>query len=144
MTRPPAADPAATCCGGISPASRAGSRTLRTRRPPSRPPRSPTSDRPPAATPTTRNLRRLVADLRAASSRFAALWDARGVGVHQADRKTVQHPEVGPVTLDCDVLTVPGSDLRVVAYTAAPGSEAADRLKLLAVIGTQAMSGRSG
>ena len=94
--------------------------------------------------PEDASLRRLVADLRAVSSRFAALWDARGVGVHQADRKTVQHPEVGPVTLDCDVLTVPGSDLRIVVYTAAPGSDAADRLKLLAVIGTQAMSGRSG
>ena len=94
--------------------------------------------------PDDANLRRLVADLRAASSRFAARWDARGVGAHQADRKTVQHPEVGPVTLDCDVLTVPGSDLRIVVYTAAPGSDAADRLKLLAVIGTQAMSGRPG
>jgi hypothetical protein len=42
--------------------------------------------------PDDANLRRLVADLRAASSRFAALWDARGVGVHQADRKTRPAP----------------------------------------------------
>ena len=93
--------------------------------------------------PDDANLRRLVADLRAASGRFAALWEARGVGIHQADRKTIEHPDVGPVTLDCDVVTVPGSDLRIVAYTAAPGSDAASRLKLLAVIGTQAMAGRS-
>jgi hypothetical protein len=65
------------------------------------------------------NLRRLVADLCAASGRFAALWEARAVGAHQADRKTIEHPEVGPVTLDRDVLTVLGSDLRIVAYTAA-------------------------
>jgi hypothetical protein len=39
--------------------------------------------------------------------------------------------------VDCDVLTVVGSDLRVVAFTAAPGSEDADKLRLLAVLGTQ-------
>ena len=94
--------------------------------------------------PEDAGLRRLVADLCAASSRFAALWEARAVGAHQADRKTIEHPEVGPVTLDCDVLTVQGSDLRIVAYTAASGSAAADRLKLLAVIGTQAMAGHPG
>jgi len=94
--------------------------------------------------PQDAGLRRLVADLCAASSRFAALWKARAVGVHQADHKTIEHPAVGPVTLDCDVLTVPGSDLRIVAYTAPPASDAADQLKLLAVIGTQAMAGRCG
>ncbi len=86
------------------------------------------------------SLRRLVAGLRAASTRFGELWDARAVGTHEADRKTIHHPDVGPLTLDCDVLTVRGSDLRIVAYTAAPGTDAADRLRLLAVIGTQAMA----
>ncbi|WP_374200281.1 hypothetical protein [Streptomyces sp. AC555_RSS877] len=43
-------------------------------------------------------------------------------------------------TFDCDVLVAPGSDLRVVAYTAAAGSDAADRLRLLNVIGTQTMT----
>ena len=41
------------------------------------------------------------------------------------------------MTLDCDVLTVPGSDLRIVAYTAEPGSPDADRLALLSVVGQQ-------
>jgi transcriptional regulator with XRE-family HTH domain len=90
--------------------------------------------------PDDGNLRQLVADLRAASTRFAHLWDTRAVGTHEADRKTVHHPEVGALTLDCDVLTAVGSDLRIVAYTAPPGSEAADKLRLLAVIGTQAMA----
>jgi hypothetical protein len=90
--------------------------------------------------PDDGNLRRLVADLRAASPRFADLWDARAVGTHEMDHKTIRHPEVGPLTLDCDVLTAVGSDLRIVAYTAAPGSDAADKLRLLAVIGTQSMT----
>lgn len=94
--------------------------------------------------PKDMSLRRLIADLRAASTRFAALWDARAVGNHDADHKTIQHPDIGPITLDCDVLTVHGSDLRIVAYTAAPGSAAADKLKLLAVIGTQTMTEHTG
>jgi hypothetical protein len=32
------------------------------------------------------------------------------------------------------------SDLRIVAYTAAPGSEAASKLRLLAVVGTQELA----
>jgi hypothetical protein len=87
--------------------------------------------------PRDAGLRDLVAGLRAASPRFAQLWDSRAVGAHERDRKTVHHPELGPVTVDCDVLTVAGSDLRVVAFTAAPGSEDADKLRLLAVLGTQ-------
>ena len=87
--------------------------------------------------PRDAGLRRLVADLRAASPRFARLWDGRSVGAHERDRKTVHHPELGPITVDCDVLSVPAVDLRVVAFTAAPGSADADKLRLLAVLGTQ-------
>lgn len=87
--------------------------------------------------PRDAGLRRLVADLRAASPRFAQLWDSRSVGTHERDRKTVHHPELGPITVDCDVLSVPAVDLRVIAFTAAPGSEDADKLRLLAVLGTQ-------
>ena len=58
----------------------------------------------------------------------------------ESGAKAIIHPEIGTLTLDCDVLIAAGSDLRVVAYTAAPGSEAAARLGLLDVIGTQAMT----
>ena len=87
--------------------------------------------------PRDAGLRRLVADLRAASPRFARLWESREVGIHERDHKTVHHPELGPITVDCDVLSVPAVDLRVVAFTAAPGSADADKLRLLAVLGTQ-------
>ncbi len=91
--------------------------------------------------PDDDSLRRLVDDLRRASARFAELWQARAVAVRTADRKRIDHPEVGPLTLDCDVCTVQGSDLRVIAYTAEPGSDDAEKLALLRVIGLQAMSG---
>lgn len=51
--------------------------------------------------------------------------------------RTIDHPHVGTLTLDCDVLTVSGSDLRVVVDTAEPGTEDAERLALVTVLGTQ-------
>ncbi|MET9589484.1 helix-turn-helix transcriptional regulator [Streptomyces sp. NPDC006516] len=90
--------------------------------------------------PADLGLRSLVRDLRETSTVFAGLWDSGIVGTHASGTKTVHHPEVGRLTLSCDVLVAAGSDLRVVAYTAAPGSEAAAALGLLDVIGTQAMT----
>jgi transcriptional regulator with XRE-family HTH domain len=87
--------------------------------------------------PDDPRLRQLVADLRAASQRFAELWDSGVVGEHTSSVKTIDHPVVGPITLDCDVVTVAGSDLRIMIYTAEPGSAAAERLSLLDVVGTQ-------
>jgi transcriptional regulator with XRE-family HTH domain len=87
--------------------------------------------------PADHRLRELIAELRARSDRFAELWDSGAVGAHEAARKTIRHPRVGPVTLDCDVLAVAGSDLRIMVYTAEPGTEDAERLALLMVLGTQ-------
>lgn len=56
-----------------------------------------------------------------------------------SERKTIAHPEVGLITLDCDVLTAAGSDLRIVVYTARPGTSDADSLELLRVLGTQTL-----
>ena len=91
--------------------------------------------------PADQQLRCLIRDLRAGSDRFATLWDTGAVGHHEAARKTIDHPRVGPLTLDCDVLSVAGSDLRIMVYTAAPGTEDADRLALLTVLGTQTLTG---
>jgi transcriptional regulator with XRE-family HTH domain len=91
--------------------------------------------------PADRRLRELIAQLRARSVRFAGLWDSGAVGQHQDARKTIDHPEAGALTLDCDVLTVTGSDLRIMVYTAEPGTEDAERLALITVLGTQALSG---
>jgi hypothetical protein len=91
--------------------------------------------------PEDQRLRRLIAELRGNSDRFAELWDSGTVGRHQASRKTVDHPEVGALTLDCDLLSVAGSDLRIMIYTAEPGTQDAERLALLAVLGTQTLVG---
>lgn len=86
--------------------------------------------------PGDARLDRLVRELRGASDAFARHWAARTAATqHTTDRKTVRHPEVGDILLDCDVLIVPGADLRVVTYTAATGSSDAGRLDLLRVTG---------
>ncbi|MDT7617369.1 MAG: hypothetical protein QOF00_4816 [Pseudonocardiales bacterium] len=91
--------------------------------------------------PADQQLQRLVAELRANSDRFTELWDCGTVGHHEAARKTIDHPQVGPLTLDCDVLTVASSDLHIMIYTAEPGTEDAERLALLTVLGNQTLVG---
>jgi transcriptional regulator with XRE-family HTH domain len=78
-------------------------------------------------------LHAMVADLRRTNATFAELWHGAEVGYFHAERKTIDNRHVGPITLDCDVLTAPGTDLRIVAYTAVPGSEDAGKLELLGV-----------
>jgi transcriptional regulator with XRE-family HTH domain len=90
--------------------------------------------------PADAALQALVADLRRISDRFTALWASHAVESPTSSRKTVDHPEVGRMTLDCDVLAVAGHDLRVVVYTAEPGTAEADALALLRVVGTEAFS----
>jgi transcriptional regulator with XRE-family HTH domain len=82
--------------------------------------------------PDDEQLQQLIADLRAASPIFAELWEQRPVAPRRADRKTFEHPEHGPITVDCDILTVRGSDLRLIVYTARPGSPDAEALAQLA------------
>jgi transcriptional regulator with XRE-family HTH domain len=90
--------------------------------------------------PADRELTDMIGALRTSSPEFARLWEGSTVAHHQSERKTVDHPHVGKVELDCDVLSVHGADLRIVVYTAAPGSEAADKLRLLTVLGTETMT----
>lgn len=76
-------------------------------------------------------LHTLIDELRAASPRFEALWKQSPVAVHTSATKTIDHPEAGRLTLDCDVLQVHGSDLRIVVYSAPPGTPDAEALKTL-------------
>lgn len=78
-------------------------------------------------------LRALVEELSVTSPSFRSLWEQGAVGVHVSAKKTIEHPDVGDVTCDCDVLTVPGSSLRLVVYTVATGSVDADKLAFLQV-----------
>ncbi len=90
--------------------------------------------------PDDSGLKALVADLLQSSERFAELWARADVAVRASDTKTIEHPELGSITLDCDVLTVQGCDLRLVVYSAPAGSDAAGKLELLGVVGSRTVS----
>ncbi|MCU1446328.1 MAG: family transcriptional regulator [Cryobacterium sp.] len=85
-------------------------------------------------------LAQLVARLRTASGDFERRWGEARVAEHRSSRKTVTGTAVGPITVDCDVLTVPGGDLRIVVYTVVPGSADEQKLDLLRVTGLQALT----
>jgi transcriptional regulator with XRE-family HTH domain len=81
----------------------------------------------------------LVTELLSGSQEFARLWASHDVCAEPSLCKTFQHPLVGPVTVNCDVLDIADRDQRVVIYTADPGSPSEEALRLLSVIGTQRM-----
>jgi transcriptional regulator with XRE-family HTH domain len=80
-------------------------------------------------------LSELIRVLRAGNRRFAELWAAGTVAAHREDHKTIEHPSVGPVAVDCDVLTDGDSELKIVIMTAAPGSADETKLQLAVIAG---------
>jgi transcriptional regulator with XRE-family HTH domain len=91
--------------------------------------------------PADPRLKQLTRDLAAQSPRFVELWESGAPELHQdfGRRKVIDHPDVGPITLDCDTLIVAADDLRIMIYTAEPETEDAERLSLAIVLGTQAL-----
>lgn len=81
--------------------------------------------------PDDRAVGELIGALCAENPRFEQLWTGYEAAPASPSRKTIIHPALGPITLDCDVLTIDGSDLRVVLYSAEPGSREADLLDRL-------------
>ena len=47
----------------------------------------------------------------------------------------IEHPAVGPIAVDCDVLTDGDADLKIVILTAAPGTEDETKLRLAVLAG---------
>jgi transcriptional regulator with XRE-family HTH domain len=79
----------------------------------------------------------LVHELLERSAEFRELWERHEVGVRRVDRKTFEHPEVGPIEVRCEVLLTEEEDVQFIAYFPAEGTDAAEKLELLRVIGTQ-------
>ncbi|MGN6252772.1 MAG: helix-turn-helix domain-containing protein [Marmoricola sp.] len=82
--------------------------------------------------PRDPRVHRLIAELRATGDRFGELWERNEVEVLHESHKTVEHPDLGVLELDCDILTVDGADLRIMILTATAGTAGADSLALLA------------
>ncbi|MEU6346678.1 helix-turn-helix transcriptional regulator [Streptomyces sp. NPDC046977] len=79
----------------------------------------------------------LVAELRAASTEFAALWATHEVAVRRFATKRFRHPVVGTLELDCEVLVSAEGGQRLILHSAGVGTEAYERLRLLKVVGLQ-------
>ncbi|MDX2813609.1 helix-turn-helix transcriptional regulator [Streptomyces sp. PA03-5A] len=95
-----------------------------------------------AARPDDARAGALVAELRGRSAEFSTLWDEHEVAVRRADVKRFQHPVVGLMELECEVLLSAEHDQRLIVYTARPGSESYERLRLLRVVGLQDLAVR--
>lgn len=76
--------------------------------------------------------------VRRRSPRFETLWDEGRAAAHQSLVKTVHNRLVGDVTLDCDVMTVPDSDIKLVVYSTMASGPNADKLDFLRVGAVQA------
>lgn len=63
-----------------------------------------------ARCPHDPGLRSLLVELRRHSERFAQLWDAHIVEQRRSSTKTIDHPTVGTIELDCDVLHLPDTE----------------------------------
>jgi transcriptional regulator with XRE-family HTH domain len=74
------------------------------------------------------------------SEEFRTLWADHEIGLEPDEVKRFQHPEVGRLDLNCQVLFDPHQSHHLLVYTADPGTESYEKLQLLTVIGAQHMS----
>jgi transcriptional regulator with XRE-family HTH domain len=78
----------------------------------------------------------LVERLRTASADFRRLWAEHEVAVRRADRKTLLHPRVGRLVMDCETLVTPDQGQQLLVLTPAD-TETHERLALLRVLGIE-------
>lgn len=79
--------------------------------------------------PHDTRLASLLEELRAGSEEFRQLWQTHPVHAPGHRAKRLDHPVLGSLRLNCDVLLVPEDDQEVVLITADPGSASARALR---------------
>ncbi|WP_115944680.1 helix-turn-helix transcriptional regulator [Amycolatopsis thermalba] len=79
----------------------------------------------------------LVRVLSKASPEFADLWERHEVAKRFVDHKILVHPQLGEIEVDCQVLFTEDQSQMLLVLTAPPRTEAAEKLKLLGVVGTE-------
>jgi transcriptional regulator with XRE-family HTH domain len=82
--------------------------------------------------PRNRSLSDLIGELSTRSEEFATRWSRQNVAFHRTARKRLHNRIVGEIELNGDALELVGDGLTLITYTADPGSQAADQLRLLA------------
>jgi hypothetical protein len=77
-----------------------------------------------------------VTESQTASADFRRLWAEHEVAVRRANRKTLLHPRVGRLTMDCETLITPDQRQQLLVLTPAD-AETRERLELLRVLGIE-------
>jgi hypothetical protein len=83
--------------------------------------------------PGDRGIEELVTELLGTSPRFAEMWAAHEVEVRRRIVKRIQHPTLGPLEFECQVLHIQDTDQRMIAYCAEPGSPTQAAFRQLAL-----------
>ena len=78
---------------------------------------------------------RLAAALLESNDEFRALWEEHQIGIMPKEVKRYQHPVVGLLELNCQILQDPRQSHALLVYTAAAGTESYEKLQLLGVVG---------
>ena len=79
----------------------------------------------------------LVTDLLARSSEFTRIWELGEVASMRSCLKKMRHPHAGPLEIQCDVVLSPGTGHRLVMFRPQPGTETAEKIDFLRVLGTR-------
>ncbi|WP_297608930.1 helix-turn-helix transcriptional regulator [Nocardia sp.] len=69
-------------------------------------------------------LARLVTELLGTAPRFAEMWNSHDVEVRRGHNKHIDHPDLGLLEFECQVLHISDTDQRMIVYCATPGSRA--------------------
>ncbi|MFJ2345663.1 helix-turn-helix transcriptional regulator [Streptomyces antimycoticus] len=89
------------------------------------------------AYPRDEGFRMLIDEVMGNSEEFRELWSAPVLGSRLGGHKRLRHPLVGEIRLDNDVLKVPDHDVRIVTYTAEPGSSDEEKLEYVRIAATR-------
>ena len=90
--------------------------------------------------PQDPDLRALIDELNAGSEHFRSRWSDGRSTASRSMHKTIDHPELGRLVLDCDTLLLPDTDQSLIVYSAAAGTREASALEMLRVTGIERMS----
>ncbi|WP_405885303.1 helix-turn-helix transcriptional regulator [Streptomyces sp. NBC_01136] len=78
----------------------------------------------------------LIQQLQALSTEFTHLWNQHEIGFRHDERKTIVHPELGHLQLHCQALFATDPAQAMLIFTATPGSDSYEKLRLLSAMGT--------
>ncbi len=94
--------------------------------------------------PYDKRLSDLIGELSTRSDDFRVRWATHPVKLHRTGVKRFNHPVVGELTLDYEMLDLPGdTGQKILVYSAEPGSPSRERLDLLASWATTPAEPRS-